>query len=139
MAVTKDARVTGHLKKGKTGQYAKKFFTSYELIQWTLLVLLSQGKELTLEMDEACKFPAQFYSREKKNSWTCTLYNCLYAWNIVSKVWRILVLSFKSNNFICFLLFCYLRSLKAKYPSLVIPKIIRALDKDTQLVRTSIL
>ena len=133
MAVTKDARVIGHLKKGKTGQYAEIFFTSYELIQWTLLVLLSQGKELTLEMDEACKFPSQFYSREKKNSWTCTLYNCLYAWNIVDKVWRMSVLSFfpwqclkkapsnsKSNSFICFLLFFYLRSLKAKYPSLVI-------------------
>ena len=33
--------------------------------------------------------------------------------------------------------FLYLRSLKAKYQSLVILKIIRAVDKDKQLVRTS--
>ena len=26
MGITKDARVIGHLKKGKTGQYAKTFF-----------------------------------------------------------------------------------------------------------------
>ena len=47
----------GHLKKGKAGRYAKnaKFLTSYELIQWALLVLMSQGKGLTLEMDKACK------------------------------------------------------------------------------------
>ena len=25
------------------------------------------GKGLTLEMDKTCKFPAQFYSREKQN------------------------------------------------------------------------
>ena len=68
VAVTNGARVIGHLKKGKTGRYAKTVFCSYELIQWTLLVLLSQGKELTLEMDKACKFPAQFFSREKKNA-----------------------------------------------------------------------
>ena len=57
MAVTKDARMIGHLKKGKAGRYAKnaKFLTSYELIQWALLVLMSQGKGLTLEMDKACK------------------------------------------------------------------------------------
>ena len=47
-------------------------------------------------MDKACKFLAQFYAREKKyievlkkNSRTCTLYNRLDAWNIVSKVWAI--------------------------------------------------
>ena len=35
--------------------------------------------------------------------------------------------------------FFYLQSLNAKYRSLVIRKIIRALDKDKQLARTSIL
>ena len=45
----------------------------------------------------------------------------------------------KCSGFICFLLFFYRRSLKAKYRSLVIPKIIRAVDKDKQLARTSIL
>ena len=45
----------------------------------------------------------------------------------------------KCNGFICFLLFFYLRSLKAKYQSLVIRKIIRVVDKDKQLARTSIL
>ena len=38
----------GHLKKGKTGRYTQT--NSSVLIQWTLLVLLSQGKGLTLEM-----------------------------------------------------------------------------------------
>ena len=37
-----------------------------------------------------------------------------------------------------FLFFFYLSSLKAKYQSLVIRKIIRAVDKDKQLARTSI-
>ena len=45
----------------------------------------------------------------------------------------------KCNGFICFLLFFYLRSLKAKYQSLVIRKIIRAVGKDKQLARTSII
>ena len=44
----------------------KLFFTSYELTQWTPLVLLPQGKGLTLEMDKDYKFSAQFYSGEKK-------------------------------------------------------------------------
>ena len=80
----------------------KLFFTSYELIQWALLVLLSQWEGLSLQIDKACKFPAQFYSREKKiilkfkkNSWTCIIYDRLYAWNIVIKVWRISVLPLK--------------------------------------------
>ena len=38
-----------------------------------------------------------------------------------------------------FLFFFYLSSLKAKYQSLVIRKIIRAVDKDKQLARTSVL
>ena len=33
VAVTKDARGIGRLKKGKTGRYAKTVFTSCELIQ----------------------------------------------------------------------------------------------------------
>ena len=45
----------------------------------------------------------------------------------------------KYNGFICFLLFSYLRSLKAKYRSLVICKIIRVVDKDRQLAWTSVL
>ena len=44
----------------------------------------------------------------------------------------------KHNSFM-FSSFRYLRSLKAKYQSLVIHKIIRAVDKDKQLARTSIL
>ena len=31
----------------------------------------------------------QKYIEIFKNSWTCVFYNPLYAWNIVSKVWRI--------------------------------------------------
>ena len=45
----------------------------------------------------------------------------------------------KCNVFICFLLFFYLGSWKAKYRSLVICKIIRVVDKDKQLTQTSIL
>ena len=46
----------------------------------------------------------------------------------------------KCNCFICFLLFYYLRSLKAKYRSLVtLGNIIRAVDEDKQLARKSIL
>ena len=41
VAVTKDARVIGHLKKGKTGRHAKTVFCFLELIQRTLLVLPS--------------------------------------------------------------------------------------------------
>ena len=33
VVVTKDAGLIGHLMKGKTGQYAKTVFHSYELIQ----------------------------------------------------------------------------------------------------------
>ena len=63
-----DALLIGYLNKEKTGRYSKTaFFTSYKFIQWTLLVLLSQGKGKTLEMDKTWKFPAQFYSRQKKN------------------------------------------------------------------------
>ena len=40
---------------------------------------------------------------------------------------------------LCFLLFFFLRSLKAKYRCLIIRKIIRAVDKGKQLARTSIL
>ena len=61
VAVTKDTRVLSHIKKGKTDRNAKTVFTSQELIERTLLVLLSRGKGSTLEMDKACKFPAQFY------------------------------------------------------------------------------
>ena len=33
VAVTNNARVIGHLKKGKTARYAKTVFTSYKVIQ----------------------------------------------------------------------------------------------------------
>ena len=39
----------------------------YELIHWALLILLSQGKGLTVEMGKFCKFPVQSRSRGKKN------------------------------------------------------------------------
>ena len=104
-AATKHTQVIGHLKNFLSLMLVdtlKLFFTSYELIQWTLLVLLSQWEGLSLQIDKACKFPAQFYSREKKiilkfkkYSWTCIIYDRLYAWNIVIKVWRISVLPLK--------------------------------------------
>ena len=80
----------------------------------------------------------------------------MYAWNIVSKLSIIIEIDFilqvhsspgnvlrklnsKCNGFICFLLFFYLMSFKAKYRSLVICKITRSVDKDKQLAWTSIL
>ena len=144
----------------------KLLFTSYELIQWALLALLSQGKGLTLEMDMVCKFPAQFYAREKKNILkiqktvelvliiiACTLEilsakyekyqychwnTCLssfFPWQCFKKTSS----NSKCNGFICFLYFFYLRSLKAKYRSLVVRRITRAVDKDKQLAVISTL
>ena len=153
-------------KKERLVDTLKLFFTSYKLIQWALLALLSQGKGLTLEMDMVCKFPAQFYAREKKNILkiqktvelvliiiACTLEilsvkyekyqychwnTCLssfFPWQCFKKTSS----NSKCNGFICFLYFFYLRSLKAKYRSLVVRKITRAVDKDKQLAETSIL
>ena len=60
------------------------------------------GKRVIFGDGQSLQIPCTilFKGKEKyievlKNSWTCTLYNCLYAWNIVSKVWRISVLSLK--------------------------------------------
>ena len=117
-------------------------------------------------MDKTCKFPAQFYWREKKIYWSffkkvelapfiivCTLeilsikyeeyYYChciiclssFFPWQCLKKTSS----NSKCNSFTCFLYFSYLRSLKAKYQSLVIRKTIRVVSKDKQLVRTSIL
>ena len=104
-----------------------------------------------------CKFPAQFYAREKKNILkiqktvelvliiiACTLEilsakyekyqychwnTCLssfFPWQCFKKTSS----NSKYNGFIRFLYFFYLMSLKAKYGSLVVRKITRAVDKD---------
>ena len=67
VAITKDARVIGHLKKGKTGRYAKTVFYFLRANLMNTISITVTGKGLTLEMGKACKFPAQFYSKEKKN------------------------------------------------------------------------
>ena len=67
VAVTKDARVIGHLKKGKTGRYAKTVFYFLRANLMNTISITVTGKGLMLEMGKACKFPAQFYSKEKKN------------------------------------------------------------------------
>ena len=117
-------------------------------------------------MEKGCKFSAQFYSREKKNILKfskavelapfviiCTLeilsVNCeeyqYCHWNICLSSffpWQCFKKTSgnsKCNGFICFLLFFYLRYLRAKCRSLVICKIIKAADKGKQLVWTSIL
>ena len=67
VAITKDARVIGHLKKGKTGRYAKTVFYFLRANLMNTISITVTGKGLMLEMGKACKFPAQFYSKEKKN------------------------------------------------------------------------
>ena len=67
VAITKDTRVIGHLKKGKTGRYAKTVFYFLRANLMNTISITVTGKGLTLEMGKACKFPAQFYSKEKKN------------------------------------------------------------------------
>ena len=66
VAVTRDARVIGHLEKGKTGQYAKTVF--YFLRAYPMNTATT-GKRVNFgdEMEKAYIFPVQFYSREKKN------------------------------------------------------------------------
>ena len=67
VAITKDTRVIGHLKKGKTGRYAKTVFYFLRANLMNTISITVTGKGLMLEMGKACKFPAQFYSKEKKN------------------------------------------------------------------------
>ena len=54
-----------HLKKGKTGRYAKT--VSLRVNPMNTASITVTEKRLTLEMDKACKLPAQSYSRENKN------------------------------------------------------------------------
>ena len=64
VAVTKDTQVIGHLKKGKTGLYTKTVFYFLQANKMNTASINVTGE---MEMDKACKFPAQFYSKEKKN------------------------------------------------------------------------
>ena len=59
VAVTKDARVISHLKKGKTSRYTKTVFYFLRANPMNTASITVTG--LTLEMDKSCKFPAQFY------------------------------------------------------------------------------
>ena len=59
VAVTKDAQVIGHLKKGKTSRYTKTVFYFLRANSMNTASITVTG--LTLEMDKSCKFPAQFY------------------------------------------------------------------------------
>ena len=59
VAVTKDAQVIGHLKKGKTSRYTKTVFYFLRANPMNTASITVAG--LTLEMDKSCKFPAQFY------------------------------------------------------------------------------
>ena len=69
VAVTKNARVIGHLKKGNTGQYAKTVFYFLRANPMNTASVTVTGKRVNFEdgQDLQIKFPAQFYSREKKN------------------------------------------------------------------------
>ena len=69
VAVTKNARVIGHLKKGNTGQYAKTVFYFLRANPMNTASVTVTGKRVNFEdgQDLQIKFLAQFYSREKKN------------------------------------------------------------------------
>ena len=47
------------------------------------------GQSLQIPCTILCKRKEKYIEVLKKNSRTCTLYNRLDAWNIVSKVWAI--------------------------------------------------
>ena len=103
VAVAKDAQVIGHLKKWKTDWYGKTVFYFLRANPMNTTSITATGKKVKFgdrqDLQISCTF---FFKGEekyievlKKNSSTCTLYNRLYAWNIVSKVYRISVLSLK--------------------------------------------
>ena len=137
----------------------KLFFISCKLIHWTLLTFnfgdgqglqvpctnLFKGEEkysevlkpvelvpfiivFTLEILSVKYGEYQFYHRN-----ICL--SSFFPWQCFKKT----LSNSKCNHFICFHLFFYLRSLKAKYRSLAIRKTIRVVDKDKQLALTSIL
>ena len=66
VAVTTGARVIDHLKKGNTGRYVKTDFDFLRANPMNAARITVTGKSVNLEMGKVCKFPAQFYSREKK-------------------------------------------------------------------------
>ena len=68
VAITKETRVIGHLKKGKTGRYAKIiFYFPLANPMNTASITVTEKRVNFEDGQEACKFLAQFYSREKKN------------------------------------------------------------------------
>ena len=65
--VTKDARVIDHLKKGKTGRYAKIVFYFLRANPINNASITVTGKRVNFGDGQGLQISAQFYSREKKN------------------------------------------------------------------------
>ena len=93
VAVTKDAQVIGQLKKGRIGRYAKTVFffllanpmnIASITVTWKR-VNFRDGQDFQIPWTILFKAKEKYIEIKKKNSWTYTLYNRLYAWNIVSK------------------------------------------------------
>ena len=89
-----------HLKKGNTGRYAKTVFYFPRTNPINTASTTVTGKTVNFGDGEGLQILCTvLFKREEKyievlkGSWTCTLCNHLYAWNIVNKLWRISVLS----------------------------------------------
>ena len=67
MAVTKDTRVNGYVKKGKTDRYAKIAFYLLRANPMNTASITVTGKRVKFGDGQGLPIPAQFYSREKKN------------------------------------------------------------------------
>ena len=165
--VTKDAQVIGHLKKWKTDWYGKTVFyflranpmNTASITVKGERVKFGDGQDLQISCTFLFKGEEKYIEVLKKTVQlvpfiiVCTLETLLvkyikyqyYHWNICLssflpwKCFKKISRNSKFNGFICFLLFFYLRSLKAKCQSLFIRMIISAVDKDKQLAKTSIL
>ena len=153
-----------HGKKGKTRWYAKTIFYFLRANPVSTASITITKKGLTLEMDKNSLH--SFIQGRRKIYWSfekaiepvlftiaCTLEilsvkyeeyhyyhwnKCLssfFPWQCFKKTSS----NSKCNSLTCLHYFSYLRSLEAKYQTLVTRKIIRAVSKDKQLARTSIL
>ena len=65
---TKDARVIGHLKKGKTDWYANTVFYFGRAYPMNTAIITVTGNRVNFgDGQKLANSPAQFYSKEKKN------------------------------------------------------------------------
>ena len=149
VAVTKNARVIGRLKKGKAGRYAKTVFYFPRANPISTVSITVTGKWVNFGDGQGLKIPCTIlFKGEEKYVEVCKKAVELVAFIIVCTleilsvnyeeyqyyhrniphssrfffIWQCFKktsINSKCNGFICFLLFFYLRSFKAKYRSLV--------------------